>query len=212
MRPEPGEEPLVARDATYHRAPGALLDRVHASLVDEARRRRGPALWRFAGFAAAFATVAAVSWSVALLTAGPATDETFAREAVAAHVRSLMTEAHFNDVVSTDQHTVKPWFTGKLDFSPPVADYASAGFSLTGGRLDYLDGRPVAALTYRLRRHSVNLFVWPANGHADAAPRATMRQGYALVRWTRGGMSFCAVADVAAADLVVLAELVRPAP
>jgi anti-sigma factor RsiW len=121
-----------------------------------------------------------------------------------------MSESHFNDVASTDQHTVKPWFAGKLDFAPPVADYASSGFSLAGGRVDYLGGRPVAAITYRLRLHAVNLFVWPAQGAPDSAARTATRQGYAIVRWTRGGMGFCAIADVAPGDLAVLADLVRP--
>lgn len=210
MRIEPGIEPLVARDATYHRAPDALREKVRVRLAREAAQLRAPARWRFAGLAAAFAVVAVVSWNVALLAARPGAGEMLEREVVTAHVRSLMSAEHFNDVVSTDQHTVKPWFTGKLDFSPPVADYAAAGFSLTGGRLDYLDGRPVAALTYRLRRHSVNLFVWPAQGAADSAPRSSARQGFAIVRWTRDGMNFCAVADVAPADLTVLAEVVRP--
>jgi anti-sigma factor RsiW len=112
-------------------------------------------------------------------------------------------------VVSTDQHTVKPWFTGKLDFAPPVADYAASGFALTGGRLDYVDGRAAAAITYRHRLHVVNVFVWPAKGEADRAPHTHARQGYALVGWTRGGLRFCAVGDVAAADLGVLADLLR---
>jgi anti-sigma factor RsiW len=210
MRPEPGSEPLVARDATYHRAPEALRDKVRASLAREAAAQRGPVLQRYAALAAAFALVAVASWNAALLLARPGEDM-LERDAVAAHVRSVMSPAHFNDVASTDQHTVKPWFTGKLDFSPPVADYAAAGFMLNGGRLDYLDGRPVAALTYKLRQHSVNLFVWPAQGKPDEPVRTAVRQGYALVRWTRGGMRFCAVSDVSPADLAALAELVRPA-
>jgi anti-sigma factor RsiW len=203
-------EPLVARDATYYRAPDALRKRVHASLAHEAAARRGPMLWRGVALAAVLATVAVVSWNAALLVSRPASETLLERDAVTAHVRSVMSPAHFNDVASTDQHTVKPWFTGKIDFAPPVADYASAGFSLTGGRLDYLDGRPVAALTYRLRQHSVNLFIWPTREQPDAAVRTAIRQGYAVVRWTRGGMSFCAVSDVAPGDLAVLADLVRP--
>ena len=211
VKNEPGAEPAIAQDATYHRAPDALRDRVRATLAANSREEGRSGRWRLFGFAAAFATVALVSWNVALLVARPGPDESFERDAVSAHVRSLMVPGHWSDVVSTDQHTVKPWFTGKLDFAPPVGDYAASGFSLEGGRLDYLDGRPVAALAYRHRLHAVNLFVWPAQGAADSAPRAVARQGYAIVRWTRGGMNFCAVADVAPSDLAALADLVRPA-
>ena len=114
-------------------------------------------------------------------------------------------------MVSSDQHTVKPWFTGKLDFSPPVHDLAAAGFSLTGGRLDYVGGRAVAALTYRYRLHVINVFVWPEPATPDAAPSVKSRQGYSLVRWTRHGMAFCAVSDAEAAQLAALAEALEHA-
>jgi anti-sigma factor RsiW len=210
-RNDDGPEPMIARDATYHRAPAGLRERVRGSLATAAREERRPLLWRAAGLAAAFATVALVSWNLALFQAEPSTEDLLARDLVAAHVRSLM-GGHLDDVLSSDQHTVKPWFTGKLDFSPPVHDLAGAGFTLTGGRLDYVGGRPVAALTYRYRLHVINVFVWPAPGAPDSAPAAVTRQGYSIVRWTHGGMTFRAVSDAAAAQLAALAEALERAP
>ncbi len=209
---DPAAEPMIARDATYHRAPDALRESLRASLSEAARADRGPRLARTLGFAAAFATVAVVSWNVALMTVQPSMDELRSREIVTAHVRSLMGAGHLNDVASSDQHTVKPWFSGKLDFAPPVHDLADAGFALTGGRLDYIDGRAVAALTYRSRQHVVNLFVWPATGARDVEPVAVSRQGYALLHWARGGMEYWAVTDMASAQLAPLAEALRSAP
>jgi anti-sigma factor RsiW len=209
-REDGAEEPMIARDATYHRAPAELRARVHASLAAEARASRVPALWRALSFGVAFAAVALVSWNLALFQARPSPRDLLARDVVTAHVRSLMA-GHLNDVVSSDQHTVKPWFTGKLDFSPPVHDLAAAGFTLTGGRLDYVGGRAVAALTYRYRLHVINVFVWPEPATPDAAPSIKARQGYSLVRWTHRGMTFCAVSDAEAAQLTALAEALERA-
>src|SRR5258706_4639519 len=209
---DPAAEPMIARDATYHRAPDALRERLRVSLSEAARADRGPRLARTLGFAAAFATVAVVSWNVALMTVQPSMDELRSREIVTAHVPSLMGAGHLNDVASSDQHTVKPWFSGKLDFAPPVHDLADAGFALTGGRLDYIDGRAVAALTYRNRQHVVNLFVWPATGARDVEPVAVSRPGHALLHLARGGMGYLAVTDIASAQLAPFAEALRSAP
>ena len=116
-----------------------------------------------------------------------------------AHLRSLQL-THLTDVASTDQHTVKPWFVGKLDFAPAVVDLASEGFPLVGGRLDVVGGRSVAALVYGRRKHVINVFVWPSEG-SDAVARSGAERGYTWIRWTRGGMRFWAVSDVAASDL-----------
>ncbi len=123
-------------------------------------------------------------------------DERFCK---AWHLRSLQL-THLTDVASTDQHAVKPWFVGKLDFAPAVVDLASDGFPLVGGRLDVVGGQSVAALVYARRKHVINVFVWPSET-SDAALRSGAERGYAWIRWTRRGMRFWAVSDVATVDL-----------
>jgi len=181
MKTESQSEPIVARDATYYRAPEALRARVQAMVGRDARANARPALFRWGGFAAALALTGVVTWNAALMHAQSATDEAIVRDVMTAHVRSLMTGGRLNDVESSDQHTVKPWFQGKVDFAPRVVDTAGSGIPLTGGRLDYVNGRPVAALTYRIRLHVVNVFEWPAAG-ADAAPELVTKQGFSLAR------------------------------
>ena len=132
-----------------------------------------------------------------------------ASELIDAHVRSLQ-PGHLTDVTSTDQHTVKPWFDGKLDFVPPVNDYAGQGFALVGGRLDVLNGHSVAALVYARRKHTINLFVWPARqGETDFYGWGS-RDGYNWGIWQAGDMRFCLVSDAAQSDLRELQQLIHP--
>lgn len=124
------------------------------------------------------------------------------------HLRSLI-PGHLADVESTDQHTVKPWFAGKLDFSPPVADFAQQGFPLTGGRVDSIEGRQVAALIYKRNRHVVNVYVWPASqGRRSRIAKATDR-GYNIVHWTGSGFEWWAISDLNQSELEQFAELLR---
>ena len=158
----------------------------------------------------ALAAVLAIAVGLALLRpgwiAGHSRDQTLVAEVISGHVRSLLA-THLLDVASTDQHTVKPWFAGKLAFSPPVGDFAQRGFDLIGGRLDYLDNQEVAALVYRRNKHIINLFIWPSKpGHAGAV-QSFAENGYNVLHWDRGGFSFWAVSDVRMEDLRALAGL-----
>ena len=133
-------------------------------------------------------------------------DDLLAQEVVSSHVRSMMLN-HLVDVPSSDQHTVKPWFNGKLDFAPEVKDLVDQGFPLVGGRLDYIDNRTVAALVYQRRKHSINLFIWPST-RSDQAEQQFSNHGYNIIHWTRSGASYWAVSDVNSADLGEFAKLV----
>jgi anti-sigma factor RsiW len=124
---------------------------------------------------------------------------------VSDHIRALQ-PGHLMDVVSTDQHTVKPWFDGRLNFAPPVKDLKDQGFPLAGGRLDYLVGEPVAALIYQRRQHIIDLYVWPDGGHFDHGPTDGSRSGYNYVHWSQNGMAFWAVSDLAADELAAFAK------
>jgi anti-sigma factor RsiW len=152
--------------------------------------------WNLGGIAAsiALAVLVGYSWGGARARANSLLDE-----AISDHARSLQ-PGHLMDVVSTDQHTVKPWFIGKLDFSPPVFDLADAGYPLAGGRLEHIDGRPAAALVFHRRQHPINLFVWPAGGGAVPARRGE-KNGYNAEGWSQGGLNFLAVSEIPEAEL-----------
>jgi anti-sigma factor RsiW len=132
--------------------------------------------------------------------------KSLAQEAISSHVRSLLA-AHLLDVPSSDQHTVKPWFNGKLKFSPPVQDFADHGFRLIGGRLDYFNGREVAALVYQRNKHVINLFIYPSESGRDTAAESSTKDGYNVSHWNRSGFEFWAVSDVNAEDLKTFAGL-----
>jgi anti-sigma factor RsiW len=196
----------------YHRAPDALRGRVRAALRRQ-RRSRGVfpgLLGRALAAAAVLALVALSGWGAARWWAGaPAAGELLAREALGDHLRSLQQDGALLAVTSSDRHTVKPWFAGRLNFSPPVKDLADHGFALAGGRVDYLDGRPAAALVYRRRQHVVTLLVQPNGADAVRAPRAQTRQGYHVLHWAEGGLAFWAVSDLNEGELQDFAALVR---
>ena len=197
----------LKQQMTRYKAPPGLERRIRHAVAQESGR--GGVRWterlralfaRGLPVGLSFACGVLVAVSVFLLRGGADREDAIEQQVVAAHVRSLMAD-HLFDVASTDQHTVKPWFTGKLDFAPPVADLTPAGFPLVGGRLDYVNDRAVAALVYRRRGHTINLFVMPA---ADAKARneaMSRMHGFQVAEWQQGGMRFWAVSDISKEDM-----------
>jgi len=194
----------------YFKAPSDLQNQIRRS-VRQAAKAEAPAGWFFPSWFRIAAPLAAAALVVLIVVPrflGPSPEELLTQEVIAGHIRSMMAD-HLADVPSTDQHTVKPWFNGKLDFSPPVTDLASAGFPLIGGRLDYLNNRPVAALIYRRDKHVINVFVWPAEQTSSSSVPIKTQQGYQVVRWSRAGMNFWAISDLESGQLAQFAELLK---
>jgi len=189
----------IRAEAPYYRAPAHLRQQVGAALRHAGPQTAGP--WRWIAMAAALLLAVSLAWNISEFQSR---STLLAQDVLTSHIRSLM-GAHLTDVPSSDQHTVKPWFNGKLDFSPDVKDFAAEGFPLLGGRLDYIGGRPVAALVYGRRQHVINLFTWPSAGPARVGDLS--RNGYHAIHWTSAGMMYWAVSDLGAADLRRFANL-----
>jgi anti-sigma factor RsiW len=212
----------------YHRAPQELKGRIRAAAVGESappvksavpvesvpasvtsiRPAQRRPIFEWLAVAAAILIAVALGSRLGPGIGGNSRPDLIADEAIASHIRSLQ-PGHLMDVESTDQHTVKPWFDGKLDFSPPVTDFSDQGFPLVGGRLDYLDHRNVAALVYQRRKHLISVFVWPESfsGNSSSLERQRFLNGYNFLSWQHGGVYFCAVSDVSVGDLRQLKEL-----
>ena len=215
----------IGNATPYYKAPSGLRERIQSSLRKEiAKQSNGsgsipvdarPLIakeqptsqsilfgtsWSWLALAAAILLAAIIGWNVLPRLQRSGADEFLATQLIASHVRSLMAN-HLTDVASSDQHTVKPWLDTKLDFAPAVVDLSGKGFSLVGGRLDYLDNRPVAALVYQRRKHFINLFVCPAEVNASSATKAMSRQGYQLLHWVDSDFNYWAVSDVNETDL-----------
>jgi anti-sigma factor RsiW len=206
----------IADNSPYFNAPNGLESRVRSVVRQaskaECRGQGRPWRWNL-GWPTILTPLAAAA--LVLLVALPLVKQNSAEsrltgEIVSAHVRSLMADtSHLTDVASSDQHTVKPWFTGKLPFSPTVTDLAPQGFPLVGGRLDYVGEHPVAALVYQRRKHFINLFIWPSARTTSSDPETQARQGYNVVHWSQGGMAYWAVSDVSLGDLREFVRLAR---
>jgi len=203
----------LRRSSLAYTAPAVLRDQIQSSLRASARvavqdrKIKWPSLhmWQWAGAVAVLALFSLSGWQMTARLRAPSSDQLITAEVFSSHVRSLEAN-HLTDVVSTDQHTVKPWFDGKLDFSPPVEDLASDGFPLVGGRLDYLEGRKVAALIYQRHEHFINVFVWPSPAISNSTQAIESRQGYNIMQWSHGGFHCWAVSDISSPEL---AEFVR---
>lgn len=199
----------LTNDATAYRAPAHLRKNVRAALRREAKSARQTlSPWLMFATGAAFAAVI-LGFALFQMTRTARTDA-IVDQVVANHVRSLL-GAQLVDVVSSDQHTVKPWFDGKIDFAPEVRDLSANGFPLVGGRLDYLDGKTVAALVYKRNKHPINVFITPETTSRSTPPTVLTRRGYNVFSWTNNGMKYWAVSDLNQGELREFTELVRAA-
>ncbi len=190
----------IAASGVAYRAPLSLRARIEASLEQAAtaparRRPRAIAPWAASG------AISAIAASLAIVAVAPTFgDSRVESQVVASHVRSLLAN-HLTDVETSNQHVVRPWFNGRIDFAPPVPELADKGFPLAGGRLDYVEGKVVPAIVYHRRLHTINVFVWPAKGTGLMSNRSSRRDGYSLAEWKRGGLEFWAVSDIDPTEL-----------
>lgn len=205
---------LSSRPGVKWQAPDAVHARVQAALaLEQVMMARAMAatihtespwrhFWRFIRQWSFIPSLAVLAASLILVLNVPQQNQTIEDQLLASHVRSMLAD-HLTDVLTSDQHTVKPWFNGKIDFSPPVVDLAAKDFPLVGGRVDYLNGRVVAALIYRRHGHIINLFIWPG---AAAPRRVAEKEGYNFAEWYADGLVFWAVSDVSAPDLTAFRD------
>ncbi|MBS1246203.1 MAG: zinc-finger family protein [Proteobacteria bacterium] len=201
----------LAAQARYHRAPPALAAGVQSALdkIDAASGTNLRQIPRWLSLAASVAFAALVGSGVTYWLTGSSQEELLTQEVIASHVRAQMVAGRLTDVSSSDSHTVKPWFNGKLDFAPPVLDLTTQGFALVGGRLEYLANRPVAALVYRHRQHLIHLYVWPATDRPNIAPHALTRQGYQVIYWSDATMHYWAISDLNADALTSFSQRIQ---
>jgi anti-sigma factor RsiW len=203
----------IRSSAPYYRAPAHLRESIRDALrqpdmAEQNVARAAPPRtlpWRMLAMAASVLLTCSLAWNVAEMRSRAPEKEVLAQNILSSHLTSLL-GTHLLDVVSSDRHTVKPWFNGKLDFSPEVKDLATDGFPLAGGRIEYLSGRTVAALVYQRRKHIINVFTWPST-QSDAKESHFSRNGYNELEWSNGSMTYWAVSDVAETDLQQLKSL-----
>jgi len=193
----------LKQDALFFTAPAKLRRAIKAELRSqvETKPRWNFQNWNWLTTATTSVATACLALLLTLSLTRPSAEQRLTQEIVSSNIRSLMAD-HMLDVVSTDQHTVKPWFNGKLDFSPSVKDLAAQGFPLIGGRLDYIGGRSVAALVFHRNKHVINLFIWPVN-EKDSKPAVVASiQGYNVIHWSEAEMTFWAVSDLNEKELM----------
>jgi anti-sigma factor RsiW len=209
---------LLAAGALRERAPNRLRGRIEAMLDAEAPQTSvappSSAHWPLAAHIlnarwASGALAGALAASLLLIVATPQLTRTdMEDQLIQSHVRSLLVD-HVVDVQTSNRHVVKPWFNGKIDFAPQVPELAVEGFPLVGGRLDYIEDHEVAAIVYRRRLHTINLFVRPANTTSTPAAFSNRKDGYNLIRWADGGLEYWAVSDLDAKELELFHQLYR---
>jgi anti-sigma factor (TIGR02949 family) len=192
-------------------APPALRARILSGLAVPGKPRGWQVAMRPLYRTGAIAATILITWFIARAWYAPASEERMVREVVALHVRSLL-PGHLTDVVSSDHHTVKPWFTGRLEFAPWVQDLSAQGYPLVGGRLEVMSGSRVAALVYQRRQHDINLLVRPSTASDALGLKVTSSEGYHIMSWSQDGRYFVAISDVAMADLEGFSDAVRQAP
>ena len=203
LRQLPRHDLPSALDRTLRKAIDAAAgDR---SVSPEPRRGWAPP-WPSLAMAGASAVIA---FAVGLWVAGPARLDDQSEAVIGQHVASLRQGATLAQVTSSDRHTVKPWFAGRVDFAPPVRDLQPHGFALIGARLDQVAGHDAAAIVYRIREHDINLFVWRVAGSGAEPVVVSTRHGFSVVTWAGQGLSLAAVSDVDPQDLQQFADLVR---
>lgn len=195
----------VTSDAPEFRAPAHLRRNIRSALRrEENTERASPSFWPIFAASAVFALL--ILGLIFFQTTRTSQESSLVDEVVANHVRSLLA-THLVDVASSDQHTVKPWFDGKIDFAPDVRDFAVSGFPLVGGRLDYLGGRTVVALVYQRNKHPINVFISPLAGKGDSSPVSSTRRGYNVLSWTHREMRYLTVSDLNENELRQLVSL-----
>ena len=203
-----GLKKALKQDALFFAAPKDFSQQIkaelHCQLGDQPRRKFWD--WNWLSLTTSTAALACLALLLTITLTRPSEQQQFAQALVSNHIRSLMAN-HALDVVSSDQHTVKPWFNGKVDFSPPVKDLAAQGFPLIGGRLEYIGNHTVAALIFQRNKHLINLFVWPAKDSDSPPTPLAPIQGFHLVHWTQTGMQIWAVSDLNEKELAEFAEL-----
>jgi anti-sigma factor RsiW len=200
---------LIQSEAPRFKPSPFLETRIRAALREEKSSSVTIPWWKRLSLGSAYSGLAGVAALLVILAVGLFSTQgipELAQDAVANHVRSLQVN-HLMDVVSTDQHTVKPWFAGKLDYSPQIVDLATSGYPLVGGRLDVLDHRNVAAIIYQRRKHYINLFIWPSN--ADSVHGNFNQNGYHVLCWTKSGMNYVAVSELGEAELKDFVAMVQ---
>jgi len=197
----------IRSQAPYYNPPAGLERRVRAALSQAAKKEAKSGAWQWLAIAASILLAGSLVLNFALFRSHREERVTLAQNILSSHLRSLI-GTHLVDVPSSDRHTVKPWFNGKLDFSPDVRDFASQGFSLVGGRIEYLEDRAVAALVYQRRLHVINVFVWPTGASADH-PGELSQKGFNMIHWTKAGMIYWVVSDLNPGELRQFSELYK---